>query len=64
MSMESIVDTGYIIYDPQKDEYYTSTTGIFKTERNAQSICDRWNRTSRYEGRLIVRKVNVVFAEQ
>ena len=54
----TILDTGYVIYDPKLDSYITANVGIFVTERNAKKQCDIYNR--RRGGRLEVVKVDLV----
>lgn len=58
----TILDSGYVIYDPERDDYYTSNTGIFKTKRNAQKQCDLMRRY--YAKKAEVIKVNLVITEE
>jgi hypothetical protein len=36
-----ILDTGYVIYNPKRDVYYTANTGIYITRKNAQKRVDK-----------------------
>lgn len=56
-----ILDTAYVVYDPDHDLYYTSTRGLFVTERNAQRECDRLHRFGRPNSKVL--KVNLVVEE-
>lgn len=55
----TILDTGYVIYNPKRNVYYTANVGIFKTRKNAQKRMD-W---SVYYKNCKVVKVNLVIAE-
>ena len=56
-----IIDTGYVVYDPDRDTYYTANVGIYVTERNAQKECDLLNRVHKYNCKVL--KVNLVVTE-
>lgn len=56
-----ILDSGYVVYIPEKNAYFTSNVGVFKTKRNAQKACDRYKRW--YTGICEVVKVNIVISD-
>ena len=57
-----VFDTGYVVYDPDKDSYFTSNTGIFKTKLNAEKQCASWNRV--FKTSCTVVKVNIVAVDE
>ena len=62
LSNGTVLDTAYVIYDPKDGDYITANVGLFKTQRNAQKMCDRYNKVP---GRnWIVVKVNLVVAQE
>ena len=54
------IDSGYVIYDPKRDCYYTANAGLFKTRQNPQKKVDQY---AYYKNCKVV-KVNLVIAEE
>ena len=62
MKVGDIINIGYVI-DTKDGEYITANVGIFKTKRNAQTRCDRFNKiipSRNWE----VKKVNLVVVDE
>ena len=63
LSNGTVLDTAYVIYDPKCDDYITANVGLFKTQRNAQKLCDRYNRNVVGRNWIVV-KVNLVVTNE
>lgn len=57
-----ILDTAYVVYLPEADDYFTANRGLYRTERNAQKECDWQKRV--YNRNCKVLKVNLVVTEE
>ncbi len=58
----SILDTGYVIYVPERKDFCTANVGIFKTKRRAEDQCNRHNKI--YGTKWKVLKVNLVVTQE
>ena len=58
----TILDTAYVIYAPERNEYYMANAGLFRTKENPQKQCDRHNKI--YGTNWEVVKVNLVVAKE
>lgn len=61
MEVGRILETGYVIYAPERNDHYTANAGLFKTKVNAQKQCDRHNKI--YKTQWKVLKVELVVVE-
>lgn len=61
MNYERVIDTGYVVDIPEKETYYQSNTGIFKTRRHAENLC-KWAK-AHCGFNCEVRKVALVIVE-
>ena len=62
LSNGTILDTAYVIYAPERNEYYTANVGFFRTKVNPQKQCDRHNKI--YGTKWEVVKVNLIVAKE
>ena len=62
LSNGTVLDTAYVIYAPERDEYLTANVGLFVTRRMPQKQCDRHNKI--YGTKWEVVKVNLVVTQE
>ena len=62
MNYGRVLDTGYVVDIPEKESFYESNAGIFRTKRRAEEQCERLKATHGYKGK--VRKVALVLVEE
>lgn len=62
LSDGTVLDTGYVIYAPERDEYLTANVGLFRTKSRPQEHCDRHNKI--YGTKWEVVKVNLVVTQE
>lgn len=60
MPNNRVLDSGYVVYFPDTDEYFGSDVGIFKTKRGAERRAEWWKRRHNCK----VRKVEIVLADE
>lgn len=58
----TVLDTGYVIYAPERNEYYIANVGLFRTQVNPQKQCDHHNKV--YGTNWGVVKVNLVVTQE
>lgn len=60
MSNEKVIDTAYVVYFPETNEYFGSRTGLFKTRKGAEKSAEWWKRNHNCK----VRKVELVLVDE
>lgn len=60
MKDKHVLDTAYVVYFPDTDEYFGSNVGLYRTKQGAERRAEFWKRMYNCE----VRKVELVLVEE